>query len=115
MPQAPLAGYRVLELAHLIAGPVRGLYLADMGADVVKVEAPGTSLVRDPQVRASGMLTEQDHPRAGRFPTIGIAIRFARTPGTIRTPAPALEEHTDEVPQGIGCTRDESTGSARRA
>jgi len=69
-----------------------------------------TSLVQDPQVRASGMLTEQDHPRAGRFPTIGTAIRFARTPGTIRTPAPALGEHTDEVLEGIGCTRDEIDG-----
>jgi len=36
----PLAGYRVLELAHLIAGPVCGMYLADMGADVVKVQQP---------------------------------------------------------------------------
>jgi len=36
----PLAGYRVLELAHLIAGPVCGMYLGDMGADVVKVEQP---------------------------------------------------------------------------
>jgi len=30
----------VLGLAHLIAGPVCGMYLADMGADVVKVEHP---------------------------------------------------------------------------
>ncbi|WP_448207837.1 CaiB/BaiF CoA transferase family protein [Azospirillum sp. sgz302134] len=34
----PLAGIKVVELAHIMAGPVCGLMLADMGADVVKVE-----------------------------------------------------------------------------
>lgn len=37
----PLAGMRVIELAHIMAGPVCGLMLADMGADVVKVEKMG--------------------------------------------------------------------------
>jgi crotonobetainyl-CoA:carnitine CoA-transferase CaiB-like acyl-CoA transferase len=38
----PLAGVKVIEFAHIMAGPVCGLMLADMGADVIKVEkVPG--------------------------------------------------------------------------
>jgi crotonobetainyl-CoA:carnitine CoA-transferase CaiB-like acyl-CoA transferase len=39
--KGPLAGVRVVELATVLAGPGTGKYLADFGADVVKVEAPG--------------------------------------------------------------------------
>ena len=38
----PLSGLKVIELAHIMAGPVCGQFLADMGADVIKVEkVPG--------------------------------------------------------------------------
>src|SRR3954468_18472870 len=52
MPR-PLAGIRVIELANFIAGPLAGTLLADMGADVVKVEPPAGDMVRaSPPIRS---------------------------------------------------------------
>ena len=52
MPQ-PLAGIRVIELANFIAGPLAGTLLADMGADVIKIEPPKGDMGRamPPQTR----------------------------------------------------------------
>lgn len=53
-PTGPLAGLRVLEVTQIMSGPTCGLLLADMGADVIKVEKiPGGDDARgyrDPQV-----------------------------------------------------------------
>ena len=38
-PAAPLAGFRVVEMAHHLSAPLAAMYLADFGADVVKVES----------------------------------------------------------------------------
>ncbi len=42
----PLAGIRVIELANFIAGPLAGTLLADMGADVIKIEPPKGDMAR---------------------------------------------------------------------
>jgi crotonobetainyl-CoA:carnitine CoA-transferase CaiB-like acyl-CoA transferase len=50
----PLAGLRVLEYAQYVAGPFAGMLLADLGADVIKVEAPAGDAWRRYEPFASG-------------------------------------------------------------
>src|SRR4030095_4280995 len=67
-------------------------------------------LPEDPRVLATRLIVEQEHPRAGRFRTLDTPIRFERTPGGIRTPAPGLGEHTDAVLGEAGLTTQEIAG-----
>jgi crotonobetainyl-CoA:carnitine CoA-transferase CaiB-like acyl-CoA transferase len=55
------------------------------------------AVVDHPQVQARGSIVECRHPIAGTVKMVGPPIRLSENAGTIRTPAPLLGEHTDEV------------------
>ena len=49
-----LEGYRIIETGQVIAGTGGGMILADMGAEVIKVEAPSGDLGRNPSIAGIG-------------------------------------------------------------
>ncbi|WP_350153381.1 CoA transferase [Roseovarius sp.] len=75
-----------MEQAGLPAGPV---------LDILEMQA-------DPQARAREMITEVDHPTAGRVKTLGHPVKFSETPASLRRAAPVLGQHSREVLQEAG-------------
>ncbi len=65
-PALPLEGIRVLEVTANWAGPLTGRHLGDMGADVIKIEAPERTATRGAHP-AGGQLWNTGYNRAGYF------------------------------------------------
>ena len=77
----PLAGIRVLDLATVIAGPGAARYLADFGADVLKVERPGDG---------------RQHPRAWACPTPPTARRSTGSSSSRNKRCTTVDLKTDD-------------------
>jgi crotonobetainyl-CoA:carnitine CoA-transferase CaiB-like acyl-CoA transferase len=62
-PRAPLAGVRVVDFSRVLSGPIVGRLLADLGADVIKIEPPEGDLVRHahPQVNSISLYYTQQN------------------------------------------------------
>ncbi|MEL6226421.1 MAG: CoA transferase [Pseudomonadota bacterium] len=83
-----------LEAAGVPSGPV--LSIAEMH--------------RHEQVAARDMVPTVEHPVAGPVQTIGLPVKFSKTPGQVTDPAPGLGEHTRIVLSEFGFTTDEIDG-----
>ncbi|MDH4146251.1 MAG: CoA transferase [Acidimicrobiia bacterium] len=63
-PTGPLRGVRVIDVTHAIAGPWCGMMLADLGADVIKVDSPGGDRQRH---LAPFTLDDDEHSYGGAY------------------------------------------------
>lgn len=62
---------------------------------------------QDPQVKHMKMITEYDHPNAGRVKAVGPAVHFSATPATVKRPAPLVGEHSIELLRECGFEKEE--------
>ena len=56
----------------------------------------------DEHVRAREMVVALEHPVAGRVNNLGVPVKLSATPGSVRTPAPTLGQHTESVLRAFG-------------
>jgi crotonobetainyl-CoA:carnitine CoA-transferase CaiB-like acyl-CoA transferase len=101
------------ELEPLIEGVMSGRTIEEWMAALSPIDvlcAPVndyTQLVRHPAVLATNMIVEQEHPRVGRITTMANPVKLEKTPGTIRTGAPSLGEHSRDILRETGLTTAE--------
>lgn len=51
----------------------------------------------DPHVQSREMAVKLEHPKSGSIRNIGVPVKLSDTPGSVRTPAPLLGQHSDDV------------------
>lgn len=77
-------------------------------ASIQKADVPSGPILeraevfKEPQIIENAMLTTVQHPVVGPVTVTNTAVGLSDTPGGIRSPAPLLGEHTDEVLGGLG-------------
>lgn len=115
----PLRNKNYDELRPLIAEPMKEKTTEEWLEILDKVGVPNgpintiDKVLQDPQVLAREMVVEIEHPTAGHLKMPGVPIKLSDTPGSVRTPAPLLGQHTEEILKELLGYDDEKIQSLR--
>ncbi len=71
-----------------------------------RVQTPA-EVVSDPQALANDFFVEVDHPEAGKIKLVSTPVKFRQDPGSVRTTAPEVGQHTEEILLGLGYSWDD--------
>ena len=115
----PLDGIRVIEVGQALAGPLAGVLLADMGADVIKIEKPDggdDARIWGPPFGPDGETSLYFYSQNRNKRSVVLDLKLG---GRHREAAPALRDrrHPDPEPAARRGRRDRHRprGDARRA
>ena len=82
--------FELLKQTDICVGPVYGM----------------DEVFSDPQVLQRNMVVEVEHPNFGKVKQVGISVKLSETPGAIRSLAPTLGQHTEEVLLSLGYAKE---------
>ena len=71
-----------------------------------RVQTP-TEVITDPQALANDFFAEVDHPLAGKLKLVNTPAKFRQNPAAVRTPAPRVGQHNEEILLGLGYKQDD--------
>jgi len=96
-------------LSRLFSAWARADLLAALTAAGVPCSAVRsvTEALQDPQLSAREMIVPLEHVSAGGIRVLGSPLKLSETPASVRTPPPALGQHTDAVLREIGLSESD--------
>jgi crotonobetainyl-CoA:carnitine CoA-transferase CaiB-like acyl-CoA transferase len=115
-PRFASVGQRVQnvhELNRIISAEFARFTSAELVARLSQEQVPGSKIntradiLTDEQIAHNEMIVETEHPDGGPMRTPRPPIIFEGTPSSIRSPAPQMGAHTDEILAEAGISRDE--------